>query len=98
MGTTRTFTCRSRASRVPALRQLTQVGGIELHRPDVKKLAFPVGGHLDNDLRLADAARTPEVQVHTFADQHMKRLVELGRFYEIPREASEVWAGGCLRR
>ena len=33
------------------------------------------------DLRLAHAARTPDVQWHTFTDQRMKRLVKLRWFH-----------------
>src|ERR1700739_4953937 len=56
--------------------EAAQVDRIELHRPDVEELAFPVGGDLSNNLRLPDAARAPDMQGYTFADQRMKRLVE----------------------
>jgi hypothetical protein len=56
-----------------------QIDGIELHRSDVEELAFAVRGSLSNNLGLADAARAPDVQGHTFPDQRMKRLVELER-------------------
>ena len=42
-----------------------------------------IAGDLGNDLRLADAARAPDVQRHTFANQRMKRLIELRRFHEV---------------
>jgi hypothetical protein len=40
-----------------------------------------VSGSLNHNLRLADAARAPDMQGHTFADQRMKRLVKLGWFH-----------------
>ena len=57
--------------------ETAQIHGIELHRPDVEELTLPVGGDLGNNLRFADAARAPDVQGHTFADQRMERLIEL---------------------
>jgi hypothetical protein len=35
-----------------------------------------VSGSLGNDLRFPDAARAPEVQGHTFANERMKRLAK----------------------
>jgi len=41
--------------------QAAQIDRIELHRPDVEEFTFAVGGDLSDDLRLADAASTPNM-------------------------------------
>jgi hypothetical protein len=46
-----------------------------------RKLEVEIVRDLGDDLRLADAARAPDMQRHTFADQRMKRLVKLGWFH-----------------
>jgi len=56
---------------------------IELYGANVKEKDVEIARHLSDDLRLADAARAPDVQGHTFTDQRMKRLVELRCFIRI---------------
>lgn len=54
--------------------QTAEIDAIELHRSNIEEIALPVGGDLGDDLRLADAAGTPDVEGHTFTDQRMKAL------------------------
>jgi hypothetical protein len=61
--------------------QSAQIDRVELHGTYVKKLDSEIARHLGDDLRLAHAARTPDVQWHTFTDQRMKRLVKLRWFH-----------------
>ena len=58
-------------------RQSAQIDRIELNGAHVKKRASEIARHLGDDLRFAHAARAPDMQRHTFADQRMKRLVKL---------------------
>jgi hypothetical protein len=59
---------------------------------NVQELKVEIVRDLGNDLRFADAARAPDMQRHTFADQRMKRLVQLGWFHlDIPQ--AEYWFG-----
>ena len=78
--------------------QTAEIDRIELHSPDIEKLPVEIGGNLGNDLRLADAARAPDVQRHTFADQRMKRLKEFRGFHGIESfpDVREIWAGRRL--
>ena len=64
-------------------RQTPKIDRVELHGPHVEKVVVEIVGDLGNDLRFADAACTPDMQRHTFADQRMKRLVELRWFHGI---------------
>jgi hypothetical protein len=67
-----------------------------LHGADVKELKVEIVRNLSHDLRFADAARTPDVQRHTFADQRMKRLVKLGWFH-LGLPQAKYWFG-CEER
>jgi hypothetical protein len=77
-------------------RQTAQIDRIELNGAHVKKCDSEIARHLGDDLRLAHAARAPDVQRHTFADQRMKRLVKLGWFHLYLPQA-EYWFG-CEER
>ena len=67
-----------------------------MYSANVKELKVEIVRNLRDDLRLADTARAPDMQRHTFTDQRMKRLVQLGRFQlDLPRE--EYWFG-CEER
>jgi hypothetical protein len=46
-----------------------------LHGAHVKELKVEIVRDLRDDLRFADAARAPDMERHTFADQRMKRLI-----------------------
>ena len=73
-------------------RQSAQIDRIELNGAHIKKCDSEIARHLGDDLRLADAARAPNVQRYTFADQRMKRLVKLGWFHlDLPQ--AEYWFG-----
>ena len=54
-----------------------------MHCPDVQKVVVEIVGDLGDDLRLPHAARAPDVQGHTFADQRVKRLIEFRWFHEL---------------
>ena len=63
--------------------QAAQIDRIELHGSHVEKFVVEIVGDLGDDLRLADAAGAPDMQGHTFANQRMKRFIELRRFHGI---------------
>jgi hypothetical protein len=58
-------------------RQTPKIDWVKLHGTHVEKVAVEIVGDLGDDLRFANAARTPNMQRHTFADQRVKRLIEL---------------------
>jgi hypothetical protein len=63
-----------------------------LHGANVQEIKVEIVRNLGDDLRLADAARAPDMQRHTFADQRMKRFVKLGWFHlDLPQV--EYWLG-----
>ncbi len=80
------------------MRETAQIDRIELYGAHVEESDPEIARHLSDDLRLAAAARAPDVQRHTFTDQRMKRLVKLGWFhldlpqseYRFGREESQV--------
>jgi hypothetical protein len=63
-----------------------------LHGANVQEIKVEIVRDLRDDLRLADAARTPDMQRHTFADQRMKRFVKLGWFH-LDFPLAEYWFG-----
>jgi hypothetical protein len=67
-------------------RETTQIDGIELHCPHVEEVVAEVGGDLADDLRFADAARSPDMQGHTLANERMKRFIELRGFHGLSLE------------
>ena len=67
-------------------RQAAEIDRIELHCPHVEKIVVKVVGDLGDDLRFTNAACSPDVQGHTFADQRMKRLIEFRWFHGISLE------------
>jgi hypothetical protein len=47
-----------------------------LYRSNIEKLPVQIVCHLGDDLSFADAARAPDVQGHTLANQRVKRFKE----------------------
>jgi hypothetical protein len=70
--------------------QPPQIDRIELHGANIKELKGEIVRDLRDDLRFADAARAPDMQRHTFADQRMKRLIQLGWFH-LDSPQAEYW-------
>jgi hypothetical protein len=77
-------------------RQPAQIDRIELDGTNIKEVEVEIARDLRYDLRLADTARAPDMQRHTFTDQRMKRLVQLGWFHSDTPQA-EYWLG-CEKR
>jgi hypothetical protein len=77
-------------------RQPSQIDRIELHGANVQELKVEIVRDLRDDLRFADAARAPDMQRHTFANQRMKRLIQLGWFH-LDSPQTEYWFG-CEER
>ena len=73
-------------------RQSPKIDRIELDGTNVKKLKVKIGSDLRHDLRFTDAARAPDMQRHTFADQRMKRFVKLGWFH-LGLPQADYWFG-----
>jgi hypothetical protein len=63
--------------------QSTEIDRIELPRTNISELALRIIRNLEHYLRFTYAARSPDVQGHTFADQRKKRFVEHGGFHWI---------------
>jgi hypothetical protein len=58
-------------------RQTPEIDRVKLHGPHIEKVVVEIVSDLSNDLRLSNAARTPDMQGHTFANERMERLIEL---------------------
>jgi len=61
-------------------RQTPEIDRVKLHGPHIEKVVVEIVSDLSNDLRLSNAARTPDMQGHTFANERMERLIELDGF------------------
>ena len=67
-------------------RQTPQIDRIKLHGANIKEVKVEIVRDLSHDLRFADAARAPDMQWHTFANQRMERLIQLGWFHlDVPQ-------------
>ena len=60
-------------------RKPPEIDRVQLHCADVKELVAQVSRDLADNLRLADAASSPNVDGYTFADECTKRLIEFAR-------------------
>ena len=58
-------------------RQTPEIDRVKLHGPHIEKVVVEIVGDLGDDLRLSDSASAPDVQGYTFANERMKRLIEL---------------------
>jgi hypothetical protein len=63
--------------------QAAQVDRIELHGPYIEKVVVEIVGDLRDDLRFSDATGAPNVQGYAFANERVKRLIELRWFHGI---------------
>jgi hypothetical protein len=58
-------------------RQTPEIDRVKLHGPHVEKVVVQIVCDLGDDLRLPNAARAPDMQGYTFANQRVKRFIEL---------------------
>ena len=63
--------------------QSPEIDRVKLHGAHIEKVIVEIVSDLGDNLRLSNAARAPDVERHTFADQRMKRLIELRWFHGI---------------
>ena len=63
-----------------------------MHSPHIEKVVVEIDGDLADDLLFADAAWSPDMQGHAFANERMKRFIELGGFHRLSlMEMGDDW-------